>query len=105
MSSHLKQAICRVSQIGHELAMQPTGDDLSDLAKAKQLRDFIHEVKEMFGYACDSLEGLPDNALEALIRNINAMDEDGELDQIIKDLEEATDEDADGPSRDYVKIV
>jgi len=104
MSAHLKQTICKVSQIGHELAKQPTGDDLSDLRKAKLLDKLIYQVKEMLGYAADSLE-VPENTFEGLKKHVGALDEDKELNHLIEDLEEATNEPADGPSRDHVRIV
>lgn len=104
MNVILKQAICKVSFIGHELAQQQTGDDLSDLAKAQLLDKLIYEVKEMLGHAVDDLE-VPEQTFMFLKRSINAMDEDAELAVVIKELTEATDEPADGPSRDYIGIV
>jgi len=87
--SHLKQALFRVSKAGNDLATQTTGDDLSDLAKAEYLRDLIHEVKEMLGHACDDVD--PD-VFVYFKRSLNAIDEDGELAEVIEKLEEATDE-------------
>lgn len=91
MSSFLKQAIRKVSQVGHELAKQATGDDLSDLAKAIKLRDLVHEVKEMFGHAYNTLE-VPKGTFVYVKERINTIDEDGELKEVIEKLEEATDE-------------
>lgn len=89
--SPLKQSICKVSFIGHELAQQMTGDDLSDLAKAQLLDKLFHNVKEMLGHAVDELE-VPEQTFIFLKRHINAMDEDAELAVVIRKLEEATDE-------------
>lgn len=91
MSAHLKQTICRVSQIGHELAQQTTGDDLSDLCKAQLLGKLIYEVKEMLGYAVDSLN-VDDKTFVYLKERINTIDEDGELKEVIEELDESTDE-------------
>lgn len=105
MSSHFNQALHETSYAGRQLVIQKTGDDLCNLEKAKRLKEYIRQFKEAMPYACGTLEGLPDNAFDEFIRHVNAIDEDGELDHIIKDLEEATDEPADGPSRDHVRIV
>lgn len=97
MSAHLKQAICRVSQIGHELAMQPTGDDRSDLAKANLLDELFHETKEMLEHAIDTIptyiaDHKNDDTFVYLKHKIDDIHEDGELKEFIKTLEEATDE-------------
>jgi len=89
--SHLKQALFRVSKAGNDLATQVTGGDLSDLAKAQCLTDLIHEVKEMLGHASDSLN-VDDNTFVYFKRHIDALDEDGELAEVIENLEEAADE-------------
>lgn len=91
MSAHLKQALFRVSKAGNDLATQTTGDDLSDLAKAILLRNFIHEVKEAVAHACDDLE-VPKETFVYVKERINTIDEDGELAEVIGNLEEATDE-------------
>lgn len=89
--SHLKQALFRVSKAGNDLATQTTGDDLSDLAKAILLRNFIHEVKEAVVYACDDLE-VSEETFVYLKCAINDIDESGELAEVIENLEEATNE-------------
>lgn len=100
----LKQSICKVSFIGHELAQQQTGDDLRNLAKAQLLDKLIHEFKEMLVHAVDDLE-VPEQTFMFLKMHIKNIDEDAELAVLIKELTEATDEPADGPSRDYIGIV
>lgn len=89
MSSHLDQALARVAHAGQLLSNQPTGHDLIDLNKAHLLNDLIHEIKELVPHAFDTLDVDPDTFVCAK-RSINAVDEDGELAEVISDLEEAT---------------
>jgi len=91
MSSNLKRAQYEHSMAVAKYEQQVTGDDLCNLEKAKLFKDVIYWNKEMLEFAVGELE-VPENTFDGLLGHVNDMDEDGELDQIIKDLEEATDE-------------
>lgn len=86
--SHLKQAQYKLSMAVAKLEQQVTGDDLCDLEKANLLKDAIYHFKETLGHACDTVEG----DLTCLKRAMWAVDEDGELEDIIEKLTEDTDE-------------
>ena len=89
MSSHLKQAIFKVSKAGQDLAEQSTGDDHRNLNKAILLGNLIHEVQEMLGHAVDALSSEEEN-FSFLKEYMSSIDENGELSGEIERLEEAT---------------
>ena len=86
MSTHLNQALAQVAEMGKRLSKQNTGDDESNLCKAMKLADLIYHTKEMLSYAVGTIDCY-EHELVNIIGDIEGLEEDGEVQALINDLE------------------
>lgn len=87
MDYHLKQSLARVAHEGKKLSENNYADEA---LKISVLQTLIYETQEMLQYAVNILEA-PDTDVSYLKDNINNLNEDGELAQLLLDLEEPDD--------------
>lgn len=91
MDMHLKQDLARVLHEGSKLAELPNDENWQKLNKVIQLEEFIIVAKEMLTHAVDSLEAEP-SEVSYIKSAINCLDDDCEIKDIRKALEEELEE-------------